>query len=288
MKLALGTVQFGLSYGVANEIGQVRLEEISAILEAASKSGVDTLDTAINYGESESCLGQVGIDEWRVISKLPELPDGCDDVSGWVDEQLEGALERLGVQQLAGLLLHRPLQLLGNQGEELWGALLRLKEKGRVNKIGFSIYSPDELDALWGAFKPDLVQAPYNILDRRLLTSGWLDRMNQQGVELYVRSVFLQGLLLMDTDKRPSKFDRWSPLWEQWGQWLEKHSMTPLQGALSFVLAEQKISRVVVGVDSLDQFKEIVAASKFQLNQFSDELSVSDTDLLNPSNWGQL
>ncbi len=156
-RLALGTVQFGTTYGVANKIGQVSCEEIDLILDHAWSAGIDTLDTAIGYGESEQRLGEVGVGQWSIISKLPEIPKGCVNVDSWVQDSVEESIKKLKVSSLRGLLLHRPQQLLSPQGEELYSALIKVREQGKVEKIGVSIYSPDELDALWSHFSLDLV-----------------------------------------------------------------------------------------------------------------------------------
>jgi len=288
MKLALGTVQFGLPYGVANTTGQVEPGAVAAVLEHARLAGIDTLDTAIGYGESEQRLGEAGVDGWRIISKLPECPASCDDVAAWVQDQVQGSLSRLKVARLAGILLHRPSQLLGPKGKALWAALLDLKKGGIVDKAGFSIYEPGELDALWPDFRPDLVQAPYNVLDRRLATSGWLQRMNREGVELHVRSVFLQGLLLMSEHDRPKKFARWSSLWAAWDAWLHEQGLSALQGCLGFAMAEPNISKVIVGVDSVHQLDAIVSSAGTRITHWPEILESPDLDLINPSRWNSL
>jgi aryl-alcohol dehydrogenase-like predicted oxidoreductase len=288
VRLALGTVQFGLSYGIANSTGQVVRSEALDILNYAKNVGIDTIDTAIAYGESEQRLGEIGVNDWHVITKLPEIPNNCQNLTQWIESRVSDSLGHLGVQTLSGLLLHRPSQLLDLGKEALWPTLLKLKSDGVVEKIGFSIYSPDELDKLWSVFKPDLVQAPYSIFDRRLITSGWLERMNEEGVEVHARSIFLQGLLLMDKNSRPEKFDKWSKLWKQWDGWLQENCITSLQATVSFALSDSRISRVVVGVDSLSQFKEILSAEKINISDFPEELSITDLNLLNPSQWGLL
>ncbi len=254
-RIALGTVQFGLPYGVANQDGQVSREEAAAILKHAWSAGVDTLDTAIAYGDSEQGLGEIGVDQWQVISKLPAIHESCTDVAGWVQESLAGSLKRLRIPRLHGFLLHRSQQLLGPQGDALYRALISLKNQGKVEKIGVSIYGPDELEALWPHFQIDLVQAPFNIIDRRLATSGWLTRLHQAGIEIHVRSVFLQGLLLMGAQSRPTYFNRWQPLWDQWHHWLDEQALHPLHTCLGFTLSHPEIDRVVVGVDSLRHLK---------------------------------
>lgn len=285
-RLALGTVQFGLNYGIANQQGQVGLKEARSILEQAGAAGLDTLDTAIAYGNSEQRLGEIGVSQWKVVSKLPPIPDECVDVAPWVNATVTAALQRLGIQQLRGLLLHRPGQLYGAQGDMLYSALNRLKGEGVVQKIGISIYHPTELTELTKNFSFDIVQVPFNIIDHRLIDSGWLSRLSQQGTEVHVRSVFLQGLLLMKPADRLKKFARWQPLWTQWEQWLADVELTPLQACLRFALAQPQIGRVIVGVDSLMQFNEILQAAKGDFPGIPPGLlECDDPELLNPANW---
>ena len=286
-RLALGTVQFGLPYGVANQSGQVSRDEAAAIIDYAWAAGLDTLDTAIAYGESEQRLGEIGIGKWRVISKLPAMPEEYTDVAAWVQESVLGSLARLKVPKLHGLLLHRSEQLLGSQGKALYQALIALKDEGKVEKIGVSIYGPDELDALWPHFQFDLVQAPFNIIDRRLATSGWLARLYQTGAEVHIRSVFLQGLLLMRQTSRPASFSRWQSLWEQWSRWLNDQSMTPVQACLGFAMLQPEISRVVIGVDSLKQLQGILASVEATGVMPPATLMSEDLNLINPSHWSK-
>lgn len=288
MKIALGTVQFGLVYGVANQAGRVQLEDVKKILQEATAHGVDTLDTAIAYGDSESTLGQAGVDCWNVVTKLPAVPQDCADVAGWVNTQIEASLNRLGVSQLHGVLLHRPVQLLGAYGKQLLDALQHLKAQGITRKIGMSVYSPEELSTLVGAIPFDLVQAPLNILDRRLVESGWAKKLKDQGTELHVRSAFLQGLLLMQPDQRPAKFSFFNNIWSEWSGWLEETELTPLQACLGYVLGIAEIDKVVVGIDSAEQLKEILAASHFRLPNLPNWQQPIDTDLINPGRWSQL
>jgi len=287
MKIALGTVQFGINYGIANTNGQVDKLEAKDILAYAMSYGIDTIDTAIAYGSSEQCLGEIGVDGYQVITKLPEIPDDYGNLKIWVEKHVKRSLDTLGVETLSGLLLHRPNQLLDTDKKDFWSILLQLKSDGIVKKIGFSIYTPDELDKLWNSFKPDLVQAPYNILDRRLETSGWLQRMSEENVEIHIRSIFLQGLLLMNKDSRPEKFNKWLTLWSNWENWLRENDSTPVQAAVSFALSDNRISRVVVGVDSLKQFKDIIAVAN-NISQFPGSFHITDTRLLNPSEWSLL
>ena len=288
LRLALGTAQFGQHYGIANQHGQVSLSEAKTILAYASACGIDTLDTAMAYGHSELHLGQIGVHHWKVVSKLPAMPEGCSDIVQWVADSVEESLQRLKIKSLYGLLLHRPLQLLERGGDRLYAALQRLKREGVVHKIGISASAPSDLDALCSRFQIDLVQAPFNIVDRRLIDSGWLSRLAEQGIELHTRSVFLQGLLLMKPGDRPQKFARWSMLWSKLDEWFEHAGVTPVQACLRYALSFSQIGKVIVGVDNLSQLEEILHAAKRPDLQISDELNSEDLDLLNPANWATL
>ena len=287
-RLALGTVQFGMHYGVANSGGRVTVDDAADIIRQAEFNGIDTLDTAIAYGCSETTLGQVGVDGWRVITKLPALPPDCQAVQSWVTSQIEQSISRLGVKQLQGVLLHHPDDLLGGNGRMLVNALYGLKAEGRTRQIGVSVYEPEQLEPLTAVMEIDLVQAPLNILDRRLIRSGWASRLKDKGVEVHVRSAFLQGLLLMPADRRPAKFTLGSDIWAEWSRWLQSSGLTPLQACLAYVLCVPDVDKVVVGVDSLAQLNQIFIDSDSELASLPNWQQPVEPKLLNPALWSQL
>ena len=288
-RLSLGTAQFGFRYGIPSAEIQVSFPEVSRILSLGRECLINTIDTAIAYGTSEKVLGEAGIDGFQVVTKLPPLPVDRSDVESWVNEQVESSLIRLGQQSLHGLLLHQPKDLICSKSERLIQSLNNLKQKKVVKKIGISIYSPSELDMLYSKMKFDLVQAPLNVIDRRLHTSGWLDQLKIDGVEVHTRSTFLKGLLLLERSKIPEKFGRWSDLWDDWNQALKDSGVSRLVGCLTYPLSLNQIDKVLVGVNSAAQFRSILAAT----NALDDTLDTSfmestDPNLLNPSNWDQL
>lgn len=285
MKLALGTVQFGMQYGIANTGTQTRQAEAQRILAYALQSGVDMLDTAVAYGDSEVCLGAAGIEGFRVVTKLPAEMDG--DVESWVFKHLKASLKRLRVSTAYGLLLHRSRQLSGTSGQQLVKALYRLKAEGLVAKVGVSIYDPNELERVIRGCRIDLVQAPLNVFDRRLITSGWLKRLHGEGIEVHVRSVFLQGLLLMPRARVPERFFQWSTLFDRWHAWLAENHANPIEACLAFV-NHAMVDRVVIGVDNLVQLKEILRANCKAAPKGLPDFACNDTKLVNPSNWNFL
>jgi aryl-alcohol dehydrogenase-like predicted oxidoreductase len=282
-RLALGTAQFGMSYGITNRSGQVRADEAGEILRAACEAGIDTLDTAIAYGESEHLLGCIGVKDWRVITKIGEPP--VDHDSGWVRSAVLASLQRLRIERLGGLLLHRPETLHGERGRQLWSELTALRDEGVIEKIGVSIYDPDELAPIAAEYPLDLVQAPFNILDRRLFTSGWLERLKAAGSEVHARSIYLQGLLLLEPEALPVRFDAWRPLWRRWHGWLASRGFTPLEGCIGFALAQPLIDCIVIGTENAMQLRQAVAAANTLILDFPDDLVSTDLDLISPVRW---
>ena len=287
MRLALGTVQFGLPYGIANQDGQVSRVVAKDMLQYAVDNGIDTLDTAIAYGDSEACLGEIGCKDFKLVTKLPAVPDQCNDITKWVSEQVSASLRRMGVNSVYGLLLHRSEQLLGPDGKLIFKVLQNLRATGQVQKIGVSIYAPSELDVLT-QYRFDLVQAPFNLIDRRLLTSGWLQRLKQEGVEIHTRSAFLQGLLLMSRSGMPAKFAPWAGIWSKWYEWIDNHSLTAVEATLAYPHSFPEIDRVVIGADSKHQLEQIVCAVRGSIPKDLPDLHSDDENLINPANWSKL
>jgi aryl-alcohol dehydrogenase-like predicted oxidoreductase len=289
-RLALGTVQFGLPYGIANSCGQVSRNDASRILKLAARAGIDMLDTAIAYGESERILGEIGVAPFKIVTKLPAVPRNTSDVQGWVQKQVQGSLSRLGVPSLYGLLLHRTADLMEENGAALVRSLHALKVSGVVKKIGASVYAPAELDGVFQMMQADIVQAPLNVVDRRLEASGWLKRLQDQSVEVQLRSAFLQGLLLMPRSAIPPKFERWSRTWDAWSRVQAEKNVSAAAACLAYPLSLDGMSRVVVGVDSVGQLESLVKeVEHIPRSGEAFAFMVSDDEcLINPSRWGEL
>lgn len=286
MKLALGTAQFGLDYGVANKQGRVSLDEVRSILAVAKSAGIRTLDTAAAYGNSEATLGMAGIDRFEVITKIPPFPsDALSDIGGWIRKTVTESLSGLNIESLTGLLLHRPLELLSEVGDETYQTLTALKKQGIVEKIGISIYQPQDLDALIPRFDFDIIQAPLNILDRRLISSGWLQKLKHNGVEVHTRSAFLQGLLLMKPEERPAYFSSWTQLLNRLDQWWESQGLTAAQACLGFLYQLEDIDRIIVGTDSAQQLQQIINIDLQVELAVPSYLESDDEALINPARW---
>ena len=290
-RLALGTVQFGLPYGVANTQGQVSYDQAEAMLGAMRTVGIDTIDTAIAYGEAETVLGRIGISGFRLVSKVPALRESALAVDDWVVAQVEASLERLRVPRLGGLMLHSPDDLLGPHGSDLALGLRRARDAGLVERIGLSVYSPEQLSALIDRPPLEIIQIPLNVFDRRFVETGWLDRLVADDVEVHARSVFLQGLLLMASDRVPSKFAPFRSLIDGWNAWIAGDAAadrTAVKACLAHVASYAGVSRMVVGADSLAQLQDIIAATSVAPLRAPTVLSSNATSLINPAQWNTL
>jgi len=285
MKLALGTAQFGMQYGVSNNAGQPSEVEVKEILHIASAHGINTLDTAIAYGDCEERLGRIGVSNWQIISKLQAVESDAANIYEEVRAEVQGSLKRLGVDQIYALLLHCPEQLLEKNGDALYLALERVKKEGLIQKMGISVYDPGAIEIILPRFRFDIVQAPFSPLDRRLILSGWASRMKSLGIELHVRSIFLQGLLLMQQYQIPRQFEQWSPLWNRWHEWLQDMHISALEACLGFVASYSEIDRILVGVESRNQLLEIIQGMKKPATLIPDEFCSTDLYLINPANW---
>jgi aryl-alcohol dehydrogenase-like predicted oxidoreductase len=278
MKLALGTVQFGLDYGVTNPSGQVAIDEVRNILTFAKKNEIDTLDTASGYGNSEQVLGEIGVDNYQIITKTISLKNDVDKVI----DGFHKSLENLNQKQVEGLLVHDINNIENKQFDVLFSQLNELKQQGLIKKIGFSTYTPEQVDFLLENFDFDLIQVPFNVFDVRLDDGFQLKALKSKGVEIHARSVFLQGLLL-DFKHLSGYFSTWKNEFDAYQKIIKENEMSLLEYALNFVLNTEEIDRVLVGVNSVKQLKEIIESVKKQnvLNSYP----ISDTNLLNPSLW---
>ena len=285
-KLALGSANFGLDYGVANNSGKISEIELTEILLFAQEACIEVVDTAQAYGDSEARIGSLCRDaHFNFVTKI-----GAEFSNEFLDYNIissaRQSCRRLNQSRLYAVMLHRPEVLLGNQGREVVRKLQILKEKGIASKVGVSIYSPEILMALSRIFELDIVQVPFNLFDQQVLSSGWSDRLKSAGVEIHTRSVFLQGLLLMQQADLPDYFMKhWPAHFHAWYEFLSDNRADAMQIALKFALDQDWIDKVVVGVDSASQLKALVKIEKSSERIVFPQLSCNDTKLINPSMW---
>ena len=278
MKLALGTAQFGLDYGVTNQDGQVTIEEVESILDFAKVNGIDTLDTASRYGNSEQVLGDAGVDGYQIVTKTVSLKSDVNRViKGFYQ-----SLENLNQKAVDGLLIHDINEVNDKEFNGLFERLDELKQQGLVNKIGFSTYVPEQVDFLLENFDFDIIQLPLNVFDNRLIQGGQLKALKDRNIEVHARSIFLQGVLL-NFDNLSGNFSIWKEQFDTYQAMVNDRGLSLLEYALNFVLNIKEIDKVLVGVNSEDQLKEIVQSVHSQKD--ISAYPINDINLLNPSLW---
>lgn len=288
-ELALGTSQFGSLYGIKNLSERVSFNEMSQIVKTATSLNISTIDTAIAYGDAELRLGKLDLKSFKINSKVSTQRIDKEKVSTWVLKEIESSLERLGIESLDTIFVHDANWLLNNDSNDFIEGLMAAQKTKLVNKIGISIYQSSDIPDLFKLHNFDVIQAPLNLIDRRFEKSGWLSRLKNNGVEIQVRSIFLQGLLLIPAIELPLKFDRWKPIWEEFEETLRVSETSLLEACLSYPMSISDIDKVIVGVDSSDQLIAINSAlkSKKLVDKYSF-MSVDDLELINPSLWGAL
>ena len=280
-KLALGTVQFGINYGINNSIGVPDDKEVTSILDYAYKNGINTIDTAIAYGNSEERLGKLSENNFQIISKFSGIYNFSD-----LENELLKSLSNLRRDKIYGFIFHNAIDLINNP--KMWSYLEKLKSLKKIKKIGFSIYNEKELNEILNlGFIPDLVQLPYSILDRRLEDS--LVKLNNLDVEIHVRSVFLQGLYFKDLNNLPETLLPLRPYLRKLHEICNSFNISISSLALNFVKQNKNIDKIVIGSDSVCQLNENISAMRYNLDsdiiKSIHEINVVEKELLNPINW---
>lgn len=259
-ELCLGTVQFGMKYGVNNTLGQPSHEDSFEMLDIAIDKGIQVIDTARAYGEAEVILGEYfrsrrNSNQVKVISKLrPNVIENDEkDMEGVVKRELEMSLERLSIDHLDGYLFHTPEYIYN---KEIVHALEKVKEEKMVDHIGVSIYRIEEGEEAIRSGVVDYIQLPYSILDQRGVKTEFIQRAKKAGIKIYTRSAFLQGLFMMEQDRIPTHLQTAVKYMQTFERLLEKYKLDKVNALINFVKQEEAVDYLVFGVDNKNQLLE--------------------------------
>lgn len=283
-KLILGTAQFGLDYGINNPDGKIKKNEAFKILSFAYKHKINILDTSYAYGDSEIVLGEY-IKEYKkdikIISKLPQ--NDCENPI----ELFYKSLNRLNSIKIYGYLIHHFDFFM--KKSKIWEDLKLLKEEGKIEKIGFSLYYPEELDYLLGKnIDFDIIQIPYNIFDQRF--KEYFLELKKINVEIHIRSIFLQGLVFIPVQKLPEKFLKIKSKLEKLNS-LSKILNTSIASlCLNFSILNPLIDKIIIGIDCKEHLHEIINTMAEIDNIKSiyhnlETLKENDENIILPTNW---
>ncbi|PWB52449.1 MAG: aldo/keto reductase [Candidatus Methanoperedenaceae archaeon] len=283
-RLVLGTAQFGLDYGINNKRGKIPKREVFDILNIALDFGINTLDTAYAYGESEDVVGDFIKEtgkEFKIVSKSPNC-EACE-----LERSLDFTLSKLGATSLYGYMIHTFSHYM--KKPEIWNILEDLKSTGKIEKIGFSLYYPEELDYInRNKLKIDIIQVPYSIFDQRF--SQLFRKLKKDGVEIYIRSVFLQGLVFKKSHDLDSFFLKIKDKLMALDQVSERSNIPVAALCLNFAFLTEYIDKIVVGVDSVNNLNEIIMSLKYipEVEKIFSELASlreDDENMIVPTNW---
>lgn len=284
MKLALGTVQFGLDYGISNNGGRTPFSEVVKIIDTCEKNKISFVDTATQYGSSEEVLGKVLEGrKFNIITKVSGSTMLESELS--LHLALDGSLRRLKRERLYGLLFHDADVLTSKLGEGLFRQAEELKRNGVVKKVGVSVYHAEQIESILQHFDIDIIQLPLSVFDQRLLVGGQLSELKKRGVEVHVRSVFLQGILLMSPQDVHPYFSEIHPQLKFWHNELEENRISPAAAALGFVKRLPMVDKIVVGVNDNSQLMELIKAYNEEQSLDCAGFALNDEKYLDPRLW---
>ena len=289
MKICLGTVQFGLNYGIEKK--KIEISEIDKILTMALENGISVLDTAQNYGDSEKIIGKFKkSSNFKIISKISSTSLNDTNNLEQLKRVLKNSLDNLRIPFLDGLLLHKPEDL---KNTDFLNNLNILKEEGYFTNLGVSIYSPDEANLALEIENLKYIQIPYNILDTRLDKIEFFERAKKKNKIIFARSVFLQGVLLKEQSKYPNFLEELKIFDNFLEDEIRKLNCSKLSFLLNFVKKNKKIDYIIVGIESLENLEEIIEAyndtklQDYNYSRLRDKFTNIPEKILNPSLWNE-
>jgi len=292
--LVLGTAQLGMPYGLSNRIGQPDDGRATALVKKAWERGIREFDTAQAYGSSEEALGRairilrIG-DSVKVISKLHKKLD--HQVASDLEKSIRRSLDLLGVSRLHGLMLHHE-SLLDLWERGLKGILQALIQDGLTENLGISVYSPERAVSALTADGINLVQIPSNIFDRRFEQAKVFELARDLGKKIYVRSIFLQGLLLLSVDELPFQMRFAAPIVQKLQDLADQTRLSKKEIALGYVKAAYPEAAVIFGAEAEDQIDENVEIWRKTppadlIQRIRENFSDADVRIVNPAMWAQ-
>ena len=248
MKLALGTAQFGLDYGISNQNGQVVESESKRILALANTSGINTLDTAAVYGNSEKVIGNTISKinhKFNIVTKIT-LPKDIlvNELSSYFDRQISVSLKNLQTTKVYAVMLHNVNALNPTNISTIFESFEQLKTNLLCQKVGVSVYTPEQLFQVIDHV--DIIQIPLNIIDQRFSDPAIIEKIKNRNIEVHARSLFLQGLILMNKSQRPSYFDKYQDHFQAIACYCQKHSLSKLEACFAFAKSMSFVDKFVV------------------------------------------
>ncbi len=275
-RLVIGSANFSQIYGIFPI--RVKKNEIEKILNFSLKNNIDTIDTAEAYLEKNKIFQNNK--KFKLLTKI--TPDTNWTSLEFCQKKIDNHLKNLNKNKVDVIFFHDIKILLKKDGIKIFKNLELLKKK-YFNKIGFSIYDTNNLEYLSENYNFDVLQCPYNILDKRIINSGWFDKLKYQDKEIYVRSIFLQGILVNESIYQKKYFKKWQNLFSYWFKYLEKNNISAIEYCFSDII-NYGFDKIIVGINSMENLKEILNFKKIEKKKIKN-FEINDLKLIDPRNW---
>lgn len=272
-----------MNYGIANKIGKVLDNEIEAILNLAWSKGIDTLDTAKAYGDSEKKIGEylIGKPEsnWNIITKI-----STNGIT--LSNQIKDSVAKL--TRNPTIIMAHSAELFINK--QFQNELANAKERQIISRVGVSLYNKDEIyQVLKSLIKPDVIQIPMNILDTRLYRNRTLSQLHNKGIEIHIRSAFLQGLFYLPKEMLDKSFSDAMPYLEKLEAIATESGLTLAELSLLWLISLEEVNKVIIGIDNAKQLQNHIQTlnKNVDASVFKKALSIhyDNENVLNPSQW---
>ena len=284
-KICIGSANFGMEYGL-NKKSPLLKKDIKEIFEFLKKENTIYIDTAANYKNSEIIIGKYSTKKFKIITKIKKIPKGVKDLEKWLKNEIYISCKKLRVNKIYGLLVHDTQDLKNKKkAKKIYKTFDILKKSKIIEKIGLSIYNPNELDLYLKNYNFEIVQAPLNIFDRRIINSGWLKKINEKGIEFFARSIFLQGLLIKDINKIDKFFSPYKKKFEKFEIWTQKLNISKVEACIRFVNSYREVDKVIVGINNKMHFFENYKFLKKDKLIVPNSLEIKSGKILNPKLW---
>ena len=288
-KIIIGTAQFGTKYGVSNK-KRISKEQIKKIFYFLEKKNIHTFDTAENYGDAELKIGKYNKKKQFALStKISSLKKiKQKDLEEQINSKVENMCNRLNTNKINYLLLHdfKDIQRKNNKSKKIIAILRKIKKSGKILNFGVSVYSCKDAEKIIESHKIDFIQIPFNLFDQSLLKKNFYKKLQKKKIDIHIRSIFLQGLVFINYKKEKNK--KILKITKKINFFLEKKKNEKIKLLINFIKNYNFFKKIVIGVNSLNQIKEITKIFEQNVNynksQFL-EYKRTDKSLIDPRNW---
>ena len=283
-KLILGTAQFGKNYGITNA-KQISSSEVKSLLDYAKDNKLNQLDTANSYGDSEKLIGKNNNKYFNISTKL-SCPSSIQNFNKkLLFDQVDISLNKVKTDMFETLFVHNAKEFINDSKNDFYKNLLCLKDMKKTKKIGVSVYDPLEVYKLLDIYDIDVIQLPLNLFDQRFIDEKIIHYLEKKGVEIHIRSIFLQGVLLSSRSTLPKYFEKWNEKFHLYYHWLTVNNIDPISACINFVYNKFSNFKIIIGVNSKKDLVQIISNYKKCNPINTNMLKNDDPELIDPRKW---